>query len=298
MALKKLFMALFGVQFALVFALVACSVFLFLNQRDLNRSRDVYSSSYLLADELRQSSDDLTRLARTYVATGNAEFEREYWAVLGIRNGEIPRPENYNRIYWDLVTAIGQKPRPDGRTVSLHELMVEEGFRKAEFKKLQEAQKNSNKLVETERIAMNAVKGLFDDGSGNFTVARKPDREMAIRIMNDEAYHRAKAGIMKPIDEFYDMFMERTARDVAKYQQRSAQLLWGMLALISVVLGMFWYSFVTIRRQISRRELSERALRESDRLLRESQLIARLGSYVLDISKDSWSSSPTVSTDR
>src|SRR4051812_6130690 len=31
--------------------------------------------SYLLADELRQSSDDLTRLGRTYVATADAFYK-------------------------------------------------------------------------------------------------------------------------------------------------------------------------------------------------------------------------------
>jgi len=58
----------------------------------LNQSRDVAFHSYLLADELRQSSDDLTRLARSFVVTGDPEFEREYWAVLDIRNGKLPRP--------------------------------------------------------------------------------------------------------------------------------------------------------------------------------------------------------------
>ncbi|MFY0620972.1 MAG: hypothetical protein JXQ89_04680 [Pelagimonas sp.] len=42
--------------------------------------------SYILADELRQSSDDLTRLARTYVVTGDAKFEQQYFDILAIRN--------------------------------------------------------------------------------------------------------------------------------------------------------------------------------------------------------------------
>jgi methyl-accepting chemotaxis protein len=42
-------------------------------------------SSYLLADELRQSSDDLTRLARTYVVSGDVEWEKQYFEILDIR---------------------------------------------------------------------------------------------------------------------------------------------------------------------------------------------------------------------
>ena len=39
---------------------------LFLGQRELERRQEVRYESYLLADELRQSSDDLTSMARTY----------------------------------------------------------------------------------------------------------------------------------------------------------------------------------------------------------------------------------------
>ena len=61
--------------------------------------------SYLLADMLRQSSDDLTRLARTYVLTGDSRYEQQYWDILAIRNGEKPMPQAYERIYWDFVAA-------------------------------------------------------------------------------------------------------------------------------------------------------------------------------------------------
>ena len=44
-------------------------------------------SSYLLADELRQSSDDLTRLVRTYTVTGDPKWAAQYQEVLDIRNG-------------------------------------------------------------------------------------------------------------------------------------------------------------------------------------------------------------------
>ncbi len=44
--------------------------------------------SYKLADELRQSSDDLTRLARTYAVTGDKRYRDYYWKILDIRNGE------------------------------------------------------------------------------------------------------------------------------------------------------------------------------------------------------------------
>jgi PAS domain S-box-containing protein len=257
MSLKKLFQLHLGIQIALGISLVILTILLFLNQRDLSWSQRFHFDSYQLADELRQSSDDLTRLARTYVATGNEIFERQYWTVLGIRNGKIPRPVNYNRIYWDLITDVDQKPRPDGEKISLHDLMVRTGITDAELEKLTLGQKYSDELVRTEKIAMNAVKGLFDDGSGNFTVKKQPDRAMAIRLLNDEAYHKNKANIMKPIDDFYAILQERTNKDVEMYSRRSESLLRWLGVIILVVMSMFGFSFVSVNRQISIRNKAE-----------------------------------------
>src|SRR5205085_6513287 len=112
--LRRRFRFLLGIQVAMAIGLAILTAALFRNQEALSRAQQVHFQSYLLADELRQSSDDLTRMARAFVATGNAEFEREYSAVLDIRDGKIPRPVDYHRIYWDLVTKDRPKPRPDG----------------------------------------------------------------------------------------------------------------------------------------------------------------------------------------
>ncbi|PXA03576.1 hypothetical protein DDZ13_11385 [Coraliomargarita sinensis] len=51
----------------------------------------------------RQTSDDLTKFARMYVETGDDRFRCYFNKILEIRNGELPRPEHYDRAYWDLV---------------------------------------------------------------------------------------------------------------------------------------------------------------------------------------------------
>ena len=74
--------------------------------------------SILLADELRQSSDDLTKFARMFVQSGDERFLQYFQKVLDIRNGKAPRPDGYEGIFWDLVlggddqlleTASGEK---------------------------------------------------------------------------------------------------------------------------------------------------------------------------------------------
>ncbi len=264
MRVKRFAQGLLAVQAVMVVAL-GLSTYLLERQLELlNHSRDVAFQSYLLADELRQGSDDLTRLARAYVVTGDPELEREYWAVLDIRNGKLARPKEYNRIYWDLVTAENPRPRPLGETVPLRQLMIDEGFTPVELAKLDEAQQHSDALVRTETVAMNAAKGLFDDGSGHFTLKRHPDRDLGIRLLHDDAYREAKRRIMQPIDEFYAMFEARTTGAVFESLARSRSRLQWLSVLLTATLALFVGSFAALLRQGAQRERAQRDLAESE----------------------------------
>jgi methyl-accepting chemotaxis protein len=221
MSIQHKIRILCGAAIGIMVLLAGAIVLMSKNQQSLNTSQNVRFQSHLLANELRQSSEDLTRLARTYVVTGNSRYEEMYWDVLAVRKGD--------------------KPRPDGRKIALSQLMKDLGFTDEEFAKLKEAENNSNALVRTETIAMNAVKGKFDDGSGNFTRTGEPDSEMARRIMHDEAYHAEKARIMRPIGDFDRMLDERTRSTVEARILRGNVLLGGiaMLVLCGCGLGFF-----------------------------------------------------------
>jgi|GEM_PF-1072392 hypothetical protein len=268
--LRKNFTILFGFQLLLIVVVSTLVVLLFQNQNYLAKSRDIQYESYQLADQLRQSSDDLTRLVRTYVATDNPEFEREYWAVLDIRNGKIPRPLNYDNIYWDFVSATGQKPRADGETISLHNLMVKSSFTEDEFAQLTLANNNSDALVRAEIVAMNAMKGLFEDDLGNFTIEKEPDQKMASELVNDETYHKAKAEIMGPIDVFYNMFETRTSSRVDKYLNLANNLFLSLIIITTCILLISIYSFITVRKQIVEREVAEKKSAELESSLEKT----------------------------
>ena len=171
--------------------------------------------SYLLADQLRQSSDDLSRMVRSYVSTGDPLFEQYFWDILAIRNGKKARPEKYNRIYWDLLLG-GKKPQLTGdeKAVSLEQLMHRAGFAEEEFALLKTAQKRSNKLVALENMALHAMKGEFKDSSNNFSKSGAPDPELARQIVFGDEYHSAKEAIMSPINEFFDLIDQRTVQNV------------------------------------------------------------------------------------
>jgi len=192
------------------------------NQRALDAAQINRFQSYRLAHELRHSSDELTRLARTYCVTGDAAYERAYWHILDVRNGKAPRP--------------------DGRQVALRTLMERQGFTAAELGKLTESEDNSNALVTTETIAMNAIKGRFADGQGGYTKQGQPDPDMARRIMHDEQYHADKEKIMRPIDDFERMLDRRTeaAAVAAGRWSNLLALLVTLVATLAAVIG--WIS--------------------------------------------------------
>ena len=190
-------------------------------------------NSYQLAAELRQSSDDLTRLARTYVVSGEPKWEQQYQEVLDIRNGKKPRPDGYERIYWDFRAADLPAGEGAGNAMALSDRMKLAGFTEAEFSKLQDSQKESNDLVRTETIAMNLVKGLADDGHGGFTKKVEPDRVKAQAMMHDLVYHQNKAKIMQPINAFLVMLDKRTLNAVDSAE--SARRLWSMVAMATML---------------------------------------------------------------
>lgn len=205
-----------------VFGLVLLSALALWNLNSLNEAQANRYQSYRLANELRASSDELTRLARTYVVTADPAYEDAYWRILDIRNG--------------------RKPRPDGRTVALRRLMEEQGFTADEFAKLKESEDNSNALVTTETIAMHAVKGEFADGKGGYSRRAEPDLAMARRIMHDAKYHADKKKIMDPISAFEAMLDRRTDSTVKTAQARSRVLMLLVIGLAGLAVAITWGS--------------------------------------------------------
>lgn len=217
---------------------------------ELRIMSDIRYQSYQSADELRQSSDDLTRLGRTYVVTGDDKYEKMYMDILDIRNGKKPRPENYHTIYWDLVLNYGDKPKPNGATIPLQQIMVDLGFSDEEFRFLKEAQLNSDALVNMEVRAMNAVKGLYPDQYGNYTVKKEPDFDMAIQLLHSAEYHAEKAKIMAPIDKFFNTLEQRTQNQLVEAARNviNTVLLGNVILVVVFVISVIGY--VVVNRKV------------------------------------------------
>lgn len=197
----------------------ACLIFLKHISTLQIRSDDERFSSYLLANELRQSSDNLTNMVRLYVMTGDTKYRQYFYEILAIRNGEMHRPDNYNQIYWDLASTGEDRPESRGEKKALKKRMIEHGFTVEEFNLLQESENQSNILVGLEKEAINAMEGKFDDGTGEYSIKGEPNPELARKIVFSKKYRSIKLKIMAPLQTFFEKVDKRTLKKAKRLDE-------------------------------------------------------------------------------
>ncbi|GEM_PF-685430 len=220
-SLRRTYHAIFTALIVLVIAELALSLVGRRIDDHVYEGQQRRHTSYLIADELRQSSDDLTRMARMSAATGDPVYEHYYQDIIAIRDGKKARPVGYDKIYWDLVLLLGRHTDSSGRTVSLDQLFAAVEISAEEQALLQLAKTNSDALVKREVTAMNAVKGLYPDAMGQFTLHSSPDPVRAMKLLTGSDYNKAKVRIMKPLRDFQVLLDQRTQRDVIRLKQRA-----------------------------------------------------------------------------
>ena len=208
-------------------------------EKQIDHANELRYRSRLLAGELRQSSDDLTRMVRTYVLAGDPAYKAYYFDILDIRNGDKARPVNYEGIYWDLVTPAGKRPRTDENTrIALLAMMVQAGFTPEEFARLAQAKANSDQLTRIELDAMALVE------SGRASLSER--RVQASQMLHDATYHQAKMAIMQPINEFYELTDRRTLQAV-RVAEQNATWLRGVFVLLGLgLLLSLWRTYKTL----------------------------------------------------
>ena len=139
----------------------------------------------------------------------------------------------------------------DGELYSIKQRMIDLGFSDEERAKLSEAKFESDDLTNLEDVAMSAVKGLFKDDEGRFTIKGEPDLLLASRILHGQEYHAAKSRIMKPIDEFFGLLAARTARELDSVRARNQAIAFGIAILAALTIGFALHAFFLLRKRIT-----------------------------------------------
>jgi signal transduction histidine kinase len=234
---------------ALVLLLIIISALFFHEltiREEINSGERRRYRALMLADELQQSSDNLTRMARAYVITGDAKYKRYFMEIYEIREGKRSRPLNYSPAYWHLVVAGKAPASQPGEAVPMLEMIREAGFSEEEYSLLRQALMNSNRLVGEEQKAFAAAEGFKDDGTGDFTVRTAPDRELAMRILYGPEYISRKAEIMAPIQKFLELYNVRMEnelnRKLARLERQSVFEMVAVLIALIATMGIIFYT--------------------------------------------------------
>lgn len=174
----------------------------------------------IYAEEMRMTSQVLTRFARSYVITKDPRMMTWYNQVADIRDGKIARPKNYNTLYWDLV-ADNVVPPPDGDPTNGSPLLTL--FKRVSISDLAnqrvvESKIASDDLMSIEKTAFHAMNGEFDDGTETFRYKKNPDPKFAREILYDDAYVKAKSRVMIPLAEAMKIIDEVSNKKISEMQ--------------------------------------------------------------------------------
>jgi len=182
-------------------------------EKAIDEANEFRYQSYQLADELRQSSDDLTRMVQAYVLTGHRIHKKHYLEIINIRNGDAPRPLQYDRIYWDLVQEDDKRPCASGAPVALLDRMKQAGISETDMIPLTQAKYFSDELAKRERMAMALIESHHPISAAQ--------RLRAISMVSDDSYRQAKVNIMLPINQFYSQIDETSKLAVSSAEKRA-----------------------------------------------------------------------------
>jgi len=203
------------------------------------------------ADRLRQSSDDLTRFARTYVITGDKQFKQNYFTVLGMRAGAVARPERYEAVYWNLEKQEREALHPYTEKKSLAAIFASLPFSQQELELLLGSQNNSSELVSLETKAFRVMEGEFFDDPGKDTKKGLPNPSLAIELLHSGAYRKAKQSIMRPIDDLMVSVSQRTESRLQHLSDKAEQQVYLILTSLGLFLSVNLFVFLKLRTKLN-----------------------------------------------
>ena len=225
--LARLLLAL-GLLLSLLVALTALQVQGSDHENTLENER---VTQLELADSMRQSSNDLTRMVQMYVSTGQTRYRQYYNEILAIRAGTAPRPLDYTNSFWDEVLAHGTPGIRFGPPQSLEAQMRAAHFTPDEFAALDASLTASNQLARLELDVMEKVAPRIARGiNGNY----QADVASQYGRLVDQSYLDQKGVIMSAVERFNDQVNAHTLSAVKQAQDDNQRLFYLQFAVLAI----------------------------------------------------------------
>ncbi len=196
-------------------------------------------------NELRQSSENLTRMIRTFAVTGDTAYLRQYNQVLSIRSGEVPRPVQYDQYFWDNYYDGSSSYVWNGTEILMpfDSLLSSIGFSKEEENLLLEAEKMSNQLAILESEVGNDLLLYYAERNrGQYNTTDSVAKSIQRLFCQD--YSEAKAKVLAPINLAIQMVDERLNQQIEQQERLIRFIIFGLIvsviSIVTLIIRMFF----------------------------------------------------------
>jgi len=186
--LRHLLLVFFAAIFTVELILLALALGFRSTQAELHRAERLLLSAREMAHKARVKNNDLQLLAADTILGGDRNALREY--------ERRARPEPTDADYPN--SEILAKLREGLRTVKTRAAT----FVGDEIVKFENAISEATKQRQTETKAINALRGLFHDSKGEYTIEANPDPELATQLLMDPEYKKTARAVQSDFSNF------------------------------------------------------------------------------------------------
>jgi diguanylate cyclase (GGDEF)-like protein len=222
-----------AISFSVILIILIFHIFTWFNKKLIYEQR---FASVLFIEEVRQSSEDLSRAAIAYAVTADPRFQEKYRNILDVRKGVAsPQSLNYQTLYWNLAPFVTTLSSGLKTQRPLTEMAQSIGFSPEESAKLESAHTITQEMIQIELAAMEEV----EQGGGSQESSLK-----ALSMLTDEAYLAAKTQILSLIDETQTLVNKRTRLALEKTLKQTEGffllLVSAVVTLAASASALFW----------------------------------------------------------
>ena len=177
----------------------------------------------VLINELKESSDHFTRIARAHAVTGKSIFAEDFKKIMkdGI-DFSIKRLDFLEKAEKEFHSST-PIIRPLKRDIELI---------------IKKAKLQSNLLSAFEEESIHAMNGLFKDKKGQYTIKRSPDQKRAMNLLYSQKYQRKKRDLMYFLVELSNSIERKAIQeiDIHKVRKKRFFIFLGFIQILFILL--------------------------------------------------------------
>lgn len=197
-------------------------------EKRLVKQQEMQHFSILFAEELRRTTNEMTSMARCYIASGHPQYIEKFKNARDVHDGLAPREVAGDQSILSILANGGIFSEPIDKHLPFMEIASRAGFTDLELDMLGKADEVVDRLNEVDLEAIQ----LAEEDPGSLE-----QRQKALNMLVSEEYLATRDEAMGLMDEFQGLVTERTQTAIQreeKIARRIRYLLIGLGLLFSV----------------------------------------------------------------